>query len=200
MAGAATAMLTINPTATGNAGSYDVVVTDGFGQTQASTAASLTVNSTPAPVAGNNGPVCVGQTLQLSASTISGASYSWSGPNSFTSGQQNPSIASATLAASGTYSVSATVAGCVSPVAMTSAVVNTVLPADALPFWYCDGTEAVVVVTFGNVPWTLDGAGVTTFSPGLLVEHPAASTSTIASGTRRRTSAESIQRVAARLR
>ncbi|PYQ63683.1 MAG: hypothetical protein DMF54_16105, partial [Acidobacteria bacterium] len=125
ISGAATAMLTINPTATGNAGSYDVVVTDGFGQTQASTAASLTVNSTPAPVAGNNGPVCVGQTLQLSASTISGASYSWSGPNSFTSGQQNPSIASATLAASGTYSVSATVAGCVSPVAMTSAVVNT---------------------------------------------------------------------------
>jgi len=125
ISGAATAMLTINPTATGNAGSYDVVVTDGFGQTQTSTAASLTVNSTPAPVAGNNGPVCVGQTLQLSASTISGATYSWSGPNSFTSGQQNPSIASATLAASGTYSVSATVAGCVSPVAMTSAVVNT---------------------------------------------------------------------------
>ena len=125
ISGSATAMLTINPTATGNAGSYDVVVTDGFGQTQTSTTATLTVNSTPAPVPSNNGPVCVGQTLQLSASTIPGASYSWSGPNSFTSGQQNPSIASATLAASGTYSVSATVAGCISPVAMTSAVVNT---------------------------------------------------------------------------
>ncbi|HEX9303835.1 MAG TPA: hypothetical protein VGA31_05235, partial [Thermoanaerobaculia bacterium] len=74
ISGSATAMLTINPTVTGDAGSYDVVVTDGFGQTQASTAATLTVNSTPAPVASNNGPICVGQTLQLMASTVSGAS------------------------------------------------------------------------------------------------------------------------------
>jgi hypothetical protein len=125
ISGATTAMLTINPVATGNAGSYDVVVTDGFSQTVASAAATLTVNSTPAPVASNNGPICVGQTLQLSASPISGASYSWSGPNSFTSGQQNPSIPSATLAAAGAYSVTATVAGCLSPAAMTSAVVNT---------------------------------------------------------------------------
>ena len=124
ISGATTAMLTINPTATGDSGSYDVVVTDGFSQTVASTAATLTVNSTAAPVASNNGPICVGQTLQLSASTISGATFSWTGPNSFTSNQQNPSIASAGLAAAGAYSVTATVAGCVSPVAMTSAVVN----------------------------------------------------------------------------
>jgi len=125
ISGSATAMLTINPTATGDAGSYDVVVTDGFGQTQASAAATLTVNSTPAPGASNNGPICVGQTLQLMASTISGASYSWTGPNTFTSMLQNPSISSATLAASGTYSVMATASGCVSPAAMTTAVVNT---------------------------------------------------------------------------
>ena len=123
--GAATAMLTINPTVTGDSGSYDVVVTDGFGQTVASTAATLTVNSTPAPVASNNGPICVGQTLQLMASTVSGASYSWTGPNTFTSMLQNPSISSATLAAAGTYSVIATAAGCASPAAMTTAVVNT---------------------------------------------------------------------------
>jgi hypothetical protein len=125
ISGAATSMVTINPTVTGDSGSYDVVVTDGFGQTVASTAATLTVNSTPAPVASNNGPICVGQTLQLMASTVSGASYSWTGPNSFTSIQQNPSISSATLAAAGTYSVIATANGCASPAAMTTAVVNT---------------------------------------------------------------------------
>jgi hypothetical protein len=125
ISGATASMLTINPTVTGDAGSYDVVVTDGFGQTQASTAATLTVNTAPAPVASNNGPICVGQTLQLMASTVSGASYSWTGPNTFTSSQQNPSISSATLAASGTYNVIATAAGCVSPAAITNAVVDT---------------------------------------------------------------------------
>src|SRR4029079_6273753 len=78
--GTTTATLTINPTVTGDSGSYDVVVTDGFSQTVASSAATLTVNSPPAPVASNNGPICVGQTLQLMASTVAGATYSWTGP------------------------------------------------------------------------------------------------------------------------
>jgi hypothetical protein len=126
ISGAATTMLTINPTAAGDTGSYDVVVTDGFGQPLTSSAASLTVNAIPStPVAGNNGPICVGQTLQLSASTIANASYSWSGPNTFTSSQQNPSISSATLAAAGTYSVTATVNSCPSAAGTTNAVVNT---------------------------------------------------------------------------
>jgi hypothetical protein len=125
ISGATTATLTINPTVTGDSGSYDVVVTDSFAQSLTSATATLTVNAVPAsPVASNNGPICAGQTLQLSASTIAGASYSWTGPNGFSSSQQNPSIASVTTAASGTYSVTATVAGCASPAAMTNAVVN----------------------------------------------------------------------------
>jgi hypothetical protein len=125
IAGSATATLTIDPTAPGDSGSYDAVVTDGFGQTMTSAAATLTVNAIPSPpAASNNGPVCVGQTLQLSASTVPGASYSWTGPNAFASSQQNPMIASATLAASGMYSVTATVAGCTSTASMTNAVVN----------------------------------------------------------------------------
>jgi hypothetical protein len=125
ISGATTAMLTINPTATGDSGSYDAVVTDGFSQSFASSAATLTVNATAAPVASNSGPICAGQTLQLNASTIPGATYSWTGPNSFTSSQQNPSISSATLAAAGTYNVTATANSCASPVAQTTAVVNT---------------------------------------------------------------------------
>ncbi len=48
ISGATTSMLTINPTAAGDSGSFDVVVTDGFSQTIVSTAATLTVNSCPA--------------------------------------------------------------------------------------------------------------------------------------------------------
>ncbi len=68
---------------------------------------------TPAtPVAGSNGPVAVGQTLFLTASSVPGAAYSWTGPNAFTSTQQNPVIPDVALAAGGRYTVTATVGAC----------------------------------------------------------------------------------------
>jgi hypothetical protein len=84
----------------------------------------------PAPAAGNNGPVRVGETLQLNASTVAGATYAWSGPNEFHSDLQNPSIANVTAAATGTYSVTVTVGGCTSAAATTTA---TILPAPCTP-------------------------------------------------------------------
>jgi uncharacterized repeat protein (TIGR03803 family) len=80
----------------------------------------------PAPTAGNNGPICAGQTLQLTASTVAGATYAWTGPNGFTSSLQNPTIVNATAAASGTYSVTATVSGCTSVPGTTTATVNAI--------------------------------------------------------------------------
>lgn len=125
--GALTADLSINPTVTGDAGSYDVVVTDAYGQTVTSVAATLTVNAVPAaPTAGNDGPVCAGSTLHLTASTVPGATYSWTGPNGFTSTLQNPTIASATTAATGVYTVHAIANGCSSAGATTSATVTAV--------------------------------------------------------------------------
>ncbi len=101
-------------------------VTNGGGPGKAGVVFRLTPPCTPPapPTAGNNGPVCSGGTLQLTASTIAGATYAWTGPNGFSSALQNPSIASATPAASGTYSVTATVAGCTSAAATTVATVT----------------------------------------------------------------------------
>ncbi len=88
--------------------------------------ASSTVNAVPtAPASGNNGPVCAGGTLQLTSATVAGGTYAWTGPNGFTSSLQNPSIANATPAASGVYSVTVTVNACTSPVSTTTAVVRT---------------------------------------------------------------------------
>ena len=72
------------------------------------------------------------------------------------------------------------------------ALVKTALPAVGSPFLYCAGTATGWA--FGTVPTTFVGSGDTVFSPGFEVEQPAAMTRTTRSGTRRRTSAESIRR------
>ncbi len=56
--------------------------------------------------------VCSGGTLNLTSGTTSGGTYSWTGPNSFSSTSQNPTISSVTPLASGAYTFSATVGGC----------------------------------------------------------------------------------------
>ena len=73
---------------------------------------SETINGSSITIS-NNGPVCSGNTVSLTTG-VGGATYSWSGPNSFTSASQNPTISSVTTAASGTYTLSATVGGCTS--------------------------------------------------------------------------------------
>jgi len=63
----------------------------------------------PTATATNTGPICVGSPLSLSASPtpaipLNGVyTYTWTGPNSFTSNLQNPTILNPTIAASGTY-------------------------------------------------------------------------------------------------
>ncbi len=76
-----------------------------------------------APVAG----VCEGANVQLSADTVPGAVYAWTGPDGFTSAAQNPLITNATVADSGNYTLIVTVNGCTSP-ASTVAVQVGALP------------------------------------------------------------------------
>ncbi len=90
----------------------------------------VSINPPPAaPVAGSNSPICAGTTLNLTASTVTNAAYSWTGPNTFTSSTQNPNISSVTTAASGTYSVTAKVPGCVVSSAGTVSVTVNPIPA-----------------------------------------------------------------------
>jgi hypothetical protein len=78
----------------------------------------------PAPTASYNSPVYSGMTLYLSASTISGAVYNWTGPNGFSSIAQNPALAQAVPNDSGVYSVTATVGGAVSLPGTVAVTVN----------------------------------------------------------------------------
>ena len=73
----------------------------------------LTVNPKPfTPVISGLPAVCTGSVLALSTKTVSGASYTWTGPKNFASNLQNPTIPNVTKANAGTYSLVVTVDGC----------------------------------------------------------------------------------------
>lgn len=89
-----------NPTVT-NGGIYTVSITDINGCINSNTTA-VTVYSLPVPVV-SGATACVGQSATLTAS--GGALYLWTGPNSFTSTQQNPSFNNANTGLNGNYTV-----------------------------------------------------------------------------------------------
>jgi gliding motility-associated-like protein len=81
---------------------------------------TLTVNTAPSSTATANTPLCTGNTLNLTAST--GSSYSWTGPNGFSSHVQNPSINNITAAGAGDYKVTVTSGSCSSTATVTVSV------------------------------------------------------------------------------
>ncbi|MES2284851.1 MAG: PKD domain-containing protein [Bacteroidota bacterium] len=87
-----------------SAGTYSVTLLattiDGCSNTFNS---NVTVHPPPIAVAVSNSPVTIGSSINLSTDTVSG--IVWSGPNSFTSVQQNPTITNAQIIDSGTYQV-----------------------------------------------------------------------------------------------
>jgi len=71
------------------------------------------------PVLQQNGPLCGGETLQLSATGVSpiGSSYLWTGPDHFSSTLRNPSITGVGSGQQGFYSLTVVQNGCTSAVA-----------------------------------------------------------------------------------
>ena len=94
--------------------------------TQAQTGnATITVYQLPSPTATNNGPVCAGSLLSLTGGPDGMASYSWTGPNGFTSALQSPTVSpSTTSAMAGVYTLTVINSnGCLNSVT-TGVIVN----------------------------------------------------------------------------
>ena len=121
---AATASLTINNVTALDAGDYSVVVSADCGLPVTSDVAVLTVKPVPTISASSNSPICSGSTLNLIGTNDIGSTFSWTGPNGFTSSSLSPTIPAASVPATGTYSFSASLDGCVSLVGSTNVVVN----------------------------------------------------------------------------
>jgi ELWxxDGT repeat protein len=121
--GETTRMITVAP---GVTTTYTAIGANATGCRASSTITQVvdTSGRPSAPSISNNGPICAGETLQLSAVAVPGATYVWTGPGGFTSPLQNPQILSASPAESGIYQLVVVVGGCSSPPSTTSVVVH----------------------------------------------------------------------------
>ncbi|MEZ5008988.1 MAG: gliding motility-associated C-terminal domain-containing protein [Chitinophagales bacterium] len=121
----------------------------------------VVVNPLPAtPIAGSNSPICEGATLQLTASDAFGATYTWTGPNGFTSSLQNPTIDNVTEADhQGVYSVTVTSnsSGCVSGTATVNVDIVPIpdAPSIASNSPLCEGEDLILTAS------AVDGATYT---------------------------------------
>src|SRR6185436_3684510 len=142
----------ISNATTAATGTYTVTVTSTGCSSSTTTAA--TVNANPVAAAGNNGPICAGNTLNLTSS--GGTSYAWSGPNAFSSTLQNPSISNATTAATGTYTVTVTSNGCSSSTTTTVTVTSSLVAAAGSNSPVCAG-NTLNLTSSGGTSYTWSG-------------------------------------------
>lgn len=141
-------------------GMYSLTASYTTGCVQTATLDALVRALPPASCAITSSNVCLGRTINFAAT--GGVSYQWSGPNSFTSNLQNPTIPAITLAANGVYTVLVTDAtGCQASAITTLAAlfnptVNMVCPVT------CYGSVATL---------TANGLGFYTFrGPGGFID------------------------------
>ncbi|MCY2687072.1 T9SS type A sorting domain-containing protein [Salinimicrobium sp. TH3] len=87
------------------AGEYSLIVTNANGCSSNPQRTNVVVNNLPVPILSSNSPVCKGGDIELNSSTIPGGTYQWTGPNGFTSSEQNPVITNASQPKAGDYSL-----------------------------------------------------------------------------------------------
>ncbi|HQW12505.1 MAG TPA: lamin tail domain-containing protein [Saprospiraceae bacterium] len=138
-----------------NSGQYIVRLVAGIG-CEAFDTVTVLVNSAPAPTASATpNPVCVGGTLQLSATGT--GTFSWTGPDGFASNQQTPIILDMSLAKAGDYIVTLEATnGCIGKDTV-SVIVNFASPtiASATPNPVCaGGTVQLSATGTGSFSWT----------------------------------------------
>ena len=113
--------------------------------------------SSPTISATNNGPACSGSNVQLNVTTTPGATYSWTGPSSFTSTTQNPLLTNITSSMTGAYSVTVTANGCTS----TATTTVNILPSPTITV-----SSASICAGQGTATLTATGASSYSWSTG----------------------------------
>ena len=102
-------------------------------------------------IATNGGPYCVGETIQLSVTHQNGATYVWTGPDGFSSTEQNPSRPNCTFEMGGTYTCVTTVNG-QTTTGTTEVIVYAMPEADFSFNSVCEGTPTLLNSTADTDP------------------------------------------------
>jgi hypothetical protein len=126
-------------------------------------------------IAGEN--ICEGNDLNITATSADAiVSWSWNGPNSFASSDQNPSIAAADTLATGDYTVTITDAAACTATASISLEVQATIPTQEI----CDGQtiDAEAEAGFASYQWYKDGVAIMAIDGGDLQTYTIAAAGT----------------------
>jgi gliding motility-associated-like protein len=132
--------------------------------------------------ASNTGPYCVGQTISLSATAVTGGTYSWSGPGGFTATGQNPTRAGATAAMSGTYTVTCTTSSstCTATTAVTVNASPTITVNSAA---ICNGASTTLTASGATTYSWSPATGLSATTGASVTAHPTSTTTYTIVGT-----------------
>lgn len=129
---------------------------------------TIVVNEFPVAAVNSNSPLCEGSNLNLTATNVAGASYAWSGPNVFSSFNQNPSVTSATPLASGTYTCQVGLGTCISTYTV-DVIVDALSPSGINPAGPFCVSDAAFDLSSPNEPGVWSGLGITNATSGLFL-------------------------------
>lgn len=151
-----------SPGTIANSASGSYTFTPSAGQCSSPASINITVKPLPVVDISSNAPICIGETLTLSANTIDGGIYDWSGPNAFVATTEDPILPNATLADAGTYTLQITdTSGCVGEASIDVVINSPVAPVlePAGPFCNLNTTNIGLSADIPGGTWT--GNGVT---------------------------------------
>ncbi|NMM49275.1 FG-GAP-like repeat-containing protein [Marinigracilibium pacificum] len=173
-------------------GNYTVRHIEGSCNTSSQVLGVVLNNSTSPgePAASSNGPVCPDGSLTLSAGTVSGATYHWTGPNGFESNVQNPVISPFSVDNAGYYYVKTVSGSCESkPVEVYAGLAT--IPSSSIipdgPTTFCEGNDVVLEVPASaeitGYTWKKGGTVISGASTGSLTVSESGSYSVVVENT-----------------
>jgi uncharacterized protein (TIGR02145 family) len=160
--------------ASATAGNLTVYGTNACGNGTVSANYAITITAVPTGVSASASPnpVCEGSNLTLTGSATDATSWSWTGPNSYTSSLQSPTITGITTAGAGVYTLTASnTCGSAAPVSTASVTVSeapTTANAGTDINPACDATTATLAgntPTVGTGAWTVVSGTATITTP-----------------------------------
>jgi hypothetical protein len=102
----------VTPVTAGSIGVYTIAITSPGCGVLTLTTAPVQVNDGSTIAATGNSPICQGGTLQLSTANLPGSTYTWNGPNGYSSTLRTPSFSNIQPINTGLYSLTVNMPGC----------------------------------------------------------------------------------------